>query len=328
MQVAYLCLCASVILSAHTALASIVGLPPIVEDVDATVKALTDFKGLMRQAGCLPGTLAGIPTIPNVLFPPRVPAAVAKANYLSSIGTEDQWNLHAAQFDQIISEDFIYRYAIIGPPGHATRLLTDDIHVDSWRVSASTGFFVAVSKRQRTVTLAFRGTSTLEDFFFNANPIIDASAAVRQALLAYPGYSLVVAGHSLGAVAAQLFSLHATLHSLFPIAAVYGFGEPASMSLPMAEWSLAVIGREKFVRVISGRDITPSLRANLGGIDHARNARVAWVPNPEQRGTVICENGNDARCGTQMPCYVRSFRDHNRLGGLRFSSVCSLGLAA
>ncbi|RKP07737.1 Alpha/Beta hydrolase protein [Thamnocephalis sphaerospora] len=275
---------------------------------------------------------------------------------------EDETPPEERQWD-IFSEEEVYRYEMhasyaycdeaevrrvanmrIGPQN--TPLLTYGMEVLRWEADGPHHFLVTKSAKDRRITLAFRGTSTIADFLANADgrhtrplsslgpappgsliyagmqritsqPIVEAMDAVVLALAENPGYQLVITGHSLGGTMALLFVLYLVQNRpSLPFYALYTYGEPISMHVTMADWALERIGRERYVAVISRYDIAPRVRTSDGQFGHALNRIVLYMPDPSTRGIIRCESNDDPRCGADLPCEQLSFVDHNWYAGM------------
>ncbi|KAI8056117.1 Alpha/Beta hydrolase protein [Syncephalis plumigaleata] len=234
---------------------------------------------------------------------------------------------------------------VIGP--NATRLLTADMHILSWNSKHGNHYFVAKSDEQHTITVSFRGTSSLADMVadldsrkvdpdasLGATPsasriysglqsviipqFSDAIKDLRAATEANPDYGVVLTGHSLGGVAAHLFALYlqANMGNATKLTGVFTYGEPISMSENMAEWSLQRIGRERYVRTVSSDDIAPWIRTSDGEFGHATNGKVIYLPNPKQRTMIRCEKSDDNRCGANQSCTKLGWTNHSWYGGM------------
>ncbi|KAI8055320.1 Alpha/Beta hydrolase protein [Syncephalis plumigaleata] len=235
-------------------------------------------------------------------------------------------------------------------------LLTADNSVVNWESRSGEHWLISVSHTHKTLTVAFRGTFGLYDtMFYNADSrqvnidsnlysgfngrakiykgvmrsllihVPRAREALRLLKAKYSNYHIIVTGHSLGASIARMFSLHLSLteQELKPLM-TYAFAEPMTTTKEFSDWSLSVIGRDHYLRIISSTDIVPHLRPGKNKFGHAKDAIVMYFPDPDKPEFIYCPHDGHPAC-RGVGARKRSWFNHNRFGGMILASnMCAL----
>jgi hypothetical protein len=142
----------------------------------------------------------------------------------------------------------------------------------------------------------------------------------------FPGYSLVINGHSLGGAKAILTAAYVTkfFSKEIPIAAVYTYGMPPPGNTIFNKWLADCIGPEKIVRVVSSNDLVPFSRVSPE-VQHAPNVIEVYNPDSNQNVWKQCMGGVGPDCSSaKNTCSQRSWENHARIGGVTFgASMCA-----
>ena len=164
-------------------------------------------------------------------------------------------------------------------------------------------------------------------------PVIDRfKREILRAKLAFPSYSIVVSGHSMGGVLATLSALslvppvtyNGKVISLRPDA-LFTFGAPISGTRSFANWAAKCIGVSRIVRVVMEDDIIPWFRSNrvlqqasvVNEIFNEDAMRPVWKQ---------CLGNQDPSCSSKFKCFQRTWLKHSFLAGLHGGRrLCLLG---
>ncbi|KAJ5489602.1 Lipase [Penicillium diatomitis] len=148
--------------------------------------------------------------------------------------------------------------------------------------------FLAVDSTQNQIVLSFRGSRTTSNWIANLDTTLISSSLcsgcqvhqgfwlnyqtvaatlksqIDAAKSAYPGYALVITGHSLGGALAMLCGMD--LHNQGYAPTIYTYGQPRVGNLAMAEY-ITSVGNQW--RVTHTDDTVPKLPPRLYGFSHA-----------------------------------------------------------
>jgi hypothetical protein len=168
-------------------------------------------------------------------------------------------------------------------------------------------------------------TNTTDVFFFGGyiktiqRRVLDmVVVSLRKARHAYPHYSIVMNGHSLGAakailVAAYLAKFH---YRDLPLAAVYTFGQPIVGSTKAGDWIAQCIGPQKIVRVTASDDLVPWVRF-ADNVQHPSSVVEMYNPNSKSDVWVRCQGSLDPACSYGIQCSLRNWAHHSFYGGFK-----------
>ncbi|KAN0116380.1 alpha/beta-hydrolase [Russula decolorans] len=194
--------------------------------------------------------------------------------------------------------------------------------------------FVVRDDRRREIVVAFRGSHELANMVTDGNlvliPLVSRGIeknntalvhagflisynsvravvvhVVRDQLLAYPNYTVVISGHSLGGALASIAAL--SVKSNFPSAAVrlFTYGQPRTGDAAYADLVEDIVGRNNifrgkflFLRVPNG---VPTMVPETLGYHH--HAREYWqFEEPASSSTIRrCEGQEDPKCSHSIP---------------------------
>jgi hypothetical protein len=216
-------------------------------------------------------------------------------------------------------------------------------------------YYIAVSEMHQTITISFRGAYDRYDaeailpntvvpphpYWFPHAPehsliysgLQEAAIArmrsaipiLERAFDMFPNYRLVITGFSLGGTVAYLLGTHIALRrSHWPLAAVYTFGEPISVSGTFAEWSLSHLGAHRYVRITSSDDMATVIRSQSGQFHHPTKAVEIHFPEPFAPHYIRCTHAHMSECGHQRPCSKRSWLHHSTFGPIKMGAHCIL----
>jgi len=190
--------------------------------------------------------------------------------------------------------------------------------------------FVARDDRRREIVVAFRGSHELADMVTDGNivliPLVSHGVeknntalvhagfllsynsvravvvhVVRHQLLAFPDYTVVITGHSLGGALASIAAL--SVKSNIPSAAIrlFTYGQPRTGDAAYADLVEDVVGRNFIYRAVHTWDGVPTMiPENLGYHHHAREY---WqFEEPANSSTIRrCEGQEDPGCSRSIP---------------------------
>ncbi|KAI2790440.1 Lipase [Penicillium oxalicum] len=159
---------------------------------------------------------------------------------------------------------------------------------DSTNTYGDAAGFLAADTTQQQIILSFRGSRTTSNWIANLDTELTSStlcsgcevhqgfwldyqtvaatlkAQIDAALNTYPGYSLVVTGHSLGGALAMLAGLDLNSQGYAPT--IYTYGQPRVGNLALAQY-ITNVGNQW--RVTHADDAVPKLPPRLFGFSHA-----------------------------------------------------------
>ncbi|KAH9167547.1 alpha/beta-hydrolase [Lactarius sanguifluus] len=189
--------------------------------------------------------------------------------------------------------------------------------------------FVARDEVRREIVIAFRGSHELADVLTDGNLVLaplvsrgveDNTAcvhagflvsynsvrsvvlhAVREQLEAFPGYGVVLAGHSLGGALASLAAL--SVKSNFPWVAVrlFTFGQPRTGDAEFADLLEAIVGRDNIFRAVHTWDGVPTVIPEYLGYRHHANEYWQFQEPPNMTTVRLCEGQEDPECSHSIP---------------------------
>ncbi|KAN0138436.1 alpha/beta-hydrolase [Lactarius tabidus] len=124
---------------------------------------------------------------------------------------------------------------------------------------------------------------------------------VREQLEAYPGYVVVLAGHSLGAALASLAAI--SVKSNIPWAAVrlFTFGQPRTGDAAFADLLESIIGCDNIFRAVHTRDGVPTMIPESLGYRHHANEYWQFQEPPNTSTVRRCEGQEDPQCSHSIP---------------------------
>ncbi|EEA26597.1 hypothetical protein TMatcc_005126 [Talaromyces marneffei ATCC 18224] len=161
---------------------------------------------------------------------------------------------------------------------------------DSWGFGDAAGY-IAVDKSNGYIVVGFRGSHTLPNWLADLDILlVDASSIcpgcqihqgfwntwkavasnvtsqVQSVISAYPGYTLVVTGHSLGA---SLAAIAATVFRASGIAVqLYNYGQPRIGNLALINYITSTETSNNTYRVTHSVDVVPRLPPKILGYHH------------------------------------------------------------
>ncbi|GLB44783.1 putative lipase (class 3) [Lyophyllum shimeji] len=190
--------------------------------------------------------------------------------------------------------------------------------------------FVARDSWRKEIVVALRGSASIVDFLLDSqivlvplvtlgvsapsgtrvhngfliawdSVVVQVLAIVSQQLKAFPGFSIVTTGHSLGGALATLAAV--TLKHNFPATAVrtYSYGAPRVGNKMFAEHVNAEFGPRAF-RVVHTTDGVPTIIPTSLGYHH--HGIEYWLSSdpPSKDTTLTCSaNGEDPSCSASIP---------------------------
>lgn len=149
--------------------------------------------------------------------------------------------------------------------------------------------------------------------------------SLKKAKSAYPDFSIVINGHSLGGAKAVLTATYlAKYHSNdLPVAAVYTFGQPIAGSTKANEWMAQCIGPEKMVRVTASNDLVPWM-GFAENVQHPMSVIEVYNPNSYENEWRQCQGSVSRKCSYGVRCISRSWSHHSMYGGFGMGfDLCS-----
>ncbi|KAH9054312.1 alpha/beta-hydrolase [Lactarius vividus] len=189
--------------------------------------------------------------------------------------------------------------------------------------------FVARDEARREIVVAFRGSHELADVLTDGNFVLAPLAsrgvednaacvhagflfsynsvrsvvlhAVREQLEAFPGYVVVLTGHSLGGALASLAAL--SIKSNFPWAAVrlFTFGQPRTGDAAFADLLESIVGRDNIFRAVHTKDGVPTVIPEYLGYRHHANEYWQFQEPPNMSTVRRCEGQEDPECSHSIP---------------------------
>jgi len=200
--------------------------------------------------------------------------------------------------------------------------------------------YVAVNPRLRTIVVAYKGTSDTQGWItddeFLLVPYMEAGMgvlvhggflnglhsvkqqvmeAVGKAVGSYPGFSVSVAGHSLGGAIAALTTQYLARNLPSTSFTLHTYGEPRVGNPAFAAYFDA-LPNVAAMRFVNGNDLVPTIPPPLIGYRH--HAHQFWSPNADEN-VVKCVGDEDPRCRVLG---VLDKKKHTEMLGIRFSGEC------
>jgi hypothetical protein len=149
--------------------------------------------------------------------------------------------------------------------------------------------------------------------------------SLTKAKSAYPNFSIVINGHSLGGAKAVLTATYLAKYysNNLPLAAVYTFGQPIVGSTKAGEWMAKCIGPEKMVRVTASNDLVPWM-GFAENVQHPSSVIEVYNANSYANEWRRCEGGVDRTCSFGVRCALKSWLHHSMYSGFRMGiKLCS-----
>lgn len=140
---------------------------------------------------------------------------------------------------------------------------------------------------------------------------------LKEAYSLHPDYSIVINGHSLGAVKSFFtgFYLAKFYSKQLPIAAIYTYAQPLIGSTLVSTWMADCIEPSKIIRVVAGNDAIPWMRA-ASNVQHPSTVLEQYNPDPTQNIWSQCMGPSDEGCSKQTTCTKKSWEFHSFIGGV------------
>jgi len=182
---------------------------------------------------------------------------------------------------------------------------------------------VARDEHRGEIVVAFRGSQQLPDLVTDANVVLVpfeeseahvhagfaiayASVArvvretVRGQLAAYPGFTLVCTGHSMGGALAVLAGLELKAAEGVDVR-VFTFGQPRTGDEAFADLVEDAIGREHVFRAVHTWDGVPTVIPRSLGYQH--HGTEYWqIREPASKDSVVrCDGQEDKHCSLSIP---------------------------
>ncbi|KAI9319176.1 Alpha/Beta hydrolase protein [Dichotomocladium elegans] len=196
-------------------------------------------------------------------------------------------------------------------------------------VILDTNAIVVRGDAQRTIFIAFRGTSSIENTiadmvilpvpyygvtgatvhkgFRDSYAAVKAGiiAAVKAQVSAYPEYTLAVTGHSLGGASALLCALDLHEQGYKPM--LYTYGQPRVGNPVFANYVVST--GIPYARTVNKRDLVPHIPSAISGFLHA--GQEFWIKTDGSVGTYhVCPNGTEtSQCSNSIVPFT-SAADH------------------
>lgn len=188
---------------------------------------------------------------------------------------------------------------------------------------------VARDDARREIVIAFRGSHEPADVLTDGNLVLAPLAsrgvedntacvhagflfsynsvrgivlhAVREQLEAFPGYVVVLAGHSLGGALASLAAL--SVKSNFPWVAVrlFTFGQPRTGDAAFADLLESIVGRHNIYRAVHTWDGVPTVIPECLGYRHHANEYWQFQEPPNMSTVRRCKGQEDPECSHSIP---------------------------
>lgn len=125
--------------------------------------------------------------------------------------------------------------------------------------------------------------------------------AVREQLEAFPGYVVVLTGHSLGGALASLAAL--SVKSNFPrvAARLFTFGQPRTGDAAFADLLESIVGRDNIYRAVHTWDGVPTVIPEYLGYRHHASEYWQFQEPPNISTVRRCEGQEDPECSHSIP---------------------------
>ncbi|KAI9225461.1 MAG: Alpha/Beta hydrolase protein [Piptocephalis tieghemiana] len=239
-------------------------------------------------------------------------------------------------------------------------LLLGHFNIVRWYPVRDLLYYVAVNQKQQAVHLVFRGSVDKDNFRRDANgsaitpdpdlfpgapqgarihggiheairllfdPLLHThvGVVVQSVMERYPGYGLVVSGHSLGGGLAALAALVLvqSLPKHMILSGLYTYGQPILGNAIFSDWLGQLIRNERYVRVVSSNDIAPYFTYTGWRTDlspermkrHSKNIDEVYMPRWTQPVVQMCHGDDDPLCSEGSRCTARDWDHHSWYGG-------------
>ncbi|KAH8107336.1 alpha/beta-hydrolase [Phellopilus nigrolimitatus] len=204
----------------------------------------------------------------------------------------DQFNNETTDTQGFITRDDTRHEIVVTFRGSSS--IPDLIRDNDWTLIPYMSPGVAVSQEENVT--AHRG-------FINAYNSVAPTiiSTVRAQLTAYPSYTLISTGHSLGAALASLGGV--SLVSNFPGTSlkVYTFGQPRTGNQGYATLAENRVGADNIYRVVHTYDGVPTLVPEALGFRH--HLTEYWnLQDPSSADNVkVCDGEEDPTCSDSIP---------------------------
>ncbi|KAF5328718.1 hypothetical protein D9619_011731 [Psilocybe cf. subviscida] len=258
--------------------------------------------------------------VTNVLGSPvDVSAAVAVSVESRATGIDQTTYDNLVRYTKYSSA--VYQWICPAPLGNTL--------VDQFDISGTQGFVVRDDSRKEIV-VALRGTMELKDAFIDAQIIqvplkstglanvgdsyvhigflyaynVVASSVLRTVKAqkaAYPSYTIIVTGHSLGAAVAALAAV--SIKSALPSSnlKLYTFGQPRTGNAAFATYVENLIGINNIFRAVHTYDGVPTILFKALGYRHFANEYWNFAEPASAANTKKCSGGDDPSCSDSIP---------------------------
>lgn len=138
----------------------------------------------------------------------------------------------------------------------------------------------------------------------------------------FPTYSLVINGHSLGAIKALVTAFYISkFHPELNFKAVYTFSQPLIGSTSFATWMVDCIGVEKVIRVTAEKDLVPWLR-EARNVKHPESVTEVYNSEPDSNVWKVCKDPSNKECSAGVACWRRNSENHSHFAGINFGGLC------
>jgi len=185
--------------------------------------------------------------------------------------------------------------------------------------------FVVRDDRRREIVVAFRGSHEFADMVTDGNlvliPLVSRGIdknntalvhagflisynsvravvvhVVRDQLLAYPNYAVVITGHSLGGALASIAALSVKSNISSAAVRLFTYGQPRTGDTAYADLVEAIVGGDNVFRAVHTWDGVPTMIPESLGYHH--HAREYWqFEEPANSSTIRrCEGQEDPEC--------------------------------
>ncbi|KAH9484947.1 putative feruloyl esterase A [Psilocybe cubensis] len=203
--------------------------------------------------------------------------------------------------------------------------------IDQFDVSGTQGF-VARDDSRKEIVIAFRGTGELKDAFVDLQIImkplqitglttsvsgaqahtgfqyaynVAASTVlktVKAQAAAYPTYTIVVTGHSLGGAVAALaaVSIKAAVNPKAGLK-LYTYGQPRTGNAAFATYVENTIGVNNIFRAVHTYDGVPTILFKELGYRHFATEYWQYQESPSPANVKKCSGGDDPSCSDSIP---------------------------
>ncbi|PPQ78601.1 hypothetical protein CVT24_002053 [Panaeolus cyanescens] len=183
--------------------------------------------------------------------------------------------------------------------------------VIAFRGSTSFIDYIVTDANIRLVPMDTPGVSPPENtlvhqgFLTSWNSVaVSAINTVREQLVGREGYSIVTAGHSLGAALASLSAV--SMKSNFPDVPVrmYTYGQPRTGNPNYAKWVNSNFGPGEAFRVTHTTDPVPHVPLRLDVLPYAHHGVEYWInADPATAANIVsCDpSGEDETCANSVP---------------------------